>query len=121
MNPNDVIIKKALNVTIQNGWEAGVIIKSNIERYNDNDLIALITHHDFAKYLFGEKNVYLVDCTDPHDIKYNYVWMNEDQARLKDDGQVTIIETLPAWKYHLKEMVASDDMFVYINLFLNTL
>ena len=86
---NETILKKAISKAVKNGWVPKIQYKLNPEFYRN----AIIFSHDFAKKLWGKKSV----CSCCGKVEWSKDW--------------AVIEV---WKYHLQQMVISDDPIKYL-------
>lgn len=99
----ETILKKALTKAWKEGWdrdkrcwEGG----GTEDLLNFNEYYALIFSHDFAKAFFGEELV--------EEDFYEAVPYDEGYEKLR----------LPAWKYHLQQMVLEKEPLKYLSKFL---
>ena len=105
----ELILKKAIEKAIKNGWKPIGILEMWLDKHigvhpdfmkafiNTGNFYDLIFSHDFAKAFWGEK-----------------IW-----GELIDDPRYkNTIKNLEAWEYHLREMVLEEEPLKYIEKFL---
>jgi len=113
------ILKKAIEKAVKNNWE---IVNQKVVDYEidefDNiflfwndmniqfDILEIIFSHDFAKAFWGKNEII-------HTGTYEEFW--EDGDGYIDGGDE--IE-LPAWQYHLQQMVLEEDKIKYLEKFI---
>lgn len=95
---NREILAKAINKAAAGGWTNPPI---GVEVSPDTDIIKLapmfIFNHNFAKALWGEKDLWLVGHTDKYDTSYPAALPQPD-----------------TWQYHLQQMVIADAPIKYL-------
>jgi len=106
---NEKILNKAIKIAKRNGWKPSTYL-SNYEHFSYHDteygapagwfdyedsleLNTVIFNHDFAKALWGEE--------------LEYVYINRG-------GGKPLEESLPRYKFHLQQMVISNDPIKYL-------
>jgi len=128
---NEQILKKAIKKAVKNGWwgKAGKAFlegfETGVKKWAFNGrYYSLIFSHDFAKAFFGEEEIitgyYRGDFPPQEGTQYQHVgcyilkW-NERPER-PTAGFVEV--KLPAWQYHLQQMVLAEDSLQYLKRFL---
>ena len=122
---NEQILKKAINKAIKNGWD---ICPKNARWYIDGEHRAdwlcidygdggaenqysindVIFSHDFAEAFWGEGEPVMIDGQE----FYKFDWINWLGEEMRD------AHCLPAWQYHLQQMVLKKEPLKYIERFL---
>lgn len=81
-----------------NRFSEGFTAQSLVGRYlNTHTVAELIYNHDFAKAFWGESSWYFTE---------NSIWSAHTNNQY--------LAELPAWQYHLQQMVIADDPIKYL-------
>lgn len=106
---NQQILEKAIKKAIDGGWKRDYRVKYSFvtkdTSVDDWDTYApIIFSHDFAKALWGEEPKRIIQ------------WVTaEDGVINMDDGKVKLTgQMLYNYKFHLQQMVISDDPIKYL-------
>lgn len=111
---NKDILKKVFEKAIKNGYKPywlGEYWGKNEFIFvigSDDRWFKVIFSHDFAKALFGEQEDWKCDCG---------FYGHWDHSCPTPDG-MQVQNRMPAWVYHLQEMVVSEDPIKYLEQFL---
>ena len=104
---NEECLKKAIEKAENNGFDKYKYVKPQedwfewVKRFSS----VIIFSHDFAKAFWGEKEVELP----------NPEWCDDMPVFDEDLSH----DTLPAWQYHLQEMVLEKEPLKYLEKFLS--
>ena len=106
---NENILKLAIEKAEKNGWEhksiTGDMKFSDLNGYwiSVDRYYSFIFSHDFAQAFWGEEKAIIIG------------------EESKDSGKkrITIPITIPAWQYHLRNMVIEEEPLKYIEQFLD--
>lgn len=96
MSDQQIILEKAIQKAINNGWFADgdrAVATASATMNGLPVYPSVIFNHDFAKALWGHVNM----------VRYG-----EDKYPYADD------QLIPAWQYHLQQMVIADDPIKYL-------
>ena len=101
---NEQILKKAIKKAIKNGWKVGAYSFATqfaLDEYkkDQRSQYFIIFSHDFAKAFFGIHKV-----------------MFDTGEKILRKGLEGV--SLPAWEYHLPDMVLEKDPIKYLEKFL---
>lgn len=122
---NAQILKKAIEKAVENGFSLPETFtipldeetKTEYCKYwiKNNDFLKIIFSHDFAKAIWGIKDT-------PIALRKDIGFMNENNRGMwncKNCGNwLDWIVYLPAWQYHLQQMVLVREPLKYIEKFL---
>lgn len=131
---NEQILKKAVDRALDNGaflfgsyveqsdgkkfWTSTYFANED-EMLMDIKLEEIIFSHDFAKAFWGEEKIYCIASYGCHPT-HNYD--DEDSGDPYYDGNndtdKSIPTRIPAWQYHLQQMVLEEDKVKYLKKFL---
>lgn len=140
---NEEILRKALQKSLDNGWlnldgkivKAKDLITSEIDivgaikfRYIDEskkintvDIISpfnsVILSHSFAKAFWGEEDI-CIGCETPTEQCFDDGHCKICDAGASWDDDPGDMDDLPAWKYHLQQMVLAEDPIKYLEKFI---
>jgi len=110
---NELILKKAIDKAIKNGYK----VTDNYKYWDwtfvlKESLFDIIFSHDFAKHFWGEKLIGVnID-------KY----LDDNGERATHGTAGAYIEfILPAWQYHLQQLVLEEKPLKYIEKFLKVI
>ena len=113
---NEEMLKKAIEKAIKNGWDykyelKPIKIAQNKDYFYEWKIRAIIFDHDFAKAFWKDKEPICYCCSRINDKEL------VDGKILSVCGKEYRI-LLPAWQYHLQNMVISKDPIKYLAKFL---
>jgi len=128
------ILSNAIDKAIANGW-IEVYQKSFLEKVfnripndypkemqenaisNNNCIKGIIFSHSFAKAFFSEELYRDIDLVSLSDIRNSNAYIDKGQDTVVLDDNFTYRE-LPAWKFHLQQMVLEENPIKYLERFL---
>jgi len=116
---NEQILKRAIRKAKKNGWDIDLedalnVVADDFDRYsNDLDFVIFpwIFNHDFAKASWGEEEIV--------EMNYYRYKMKFGEKLPKSKNQELLGTPMPAWQFHLREMVLEEDKLKYIEKFIN--
>lgn len=110
------ILQKAIVIAEKNGFELNDNHHLVIDNFTEEIVVQnIIWSHNFAKALWGIEEIPIVLC---NDIGYKNkmgrgMWNCENCGDFRD-----YLIFLPAWQYHLQQMVISENPIKYLEKFL---
>lgn len=108
---NTEILTKAIELAVKRGWRHEVIsqypLKTSAEYFSDQDYRTVVYRHDFAKALWQHNN------PDHWDLR-GIVSGRKGNGSAEILGSMQNEDFVPAWQWHLMQMVIADDPIKYL-------
>ena len=127
------ILSNAIDKAIINGWILEHPVHTNtsisdfiIQMFDSIDdypymqfehMAGIIFSHSFAKAFFSEELYRDIDLVSLSDIRNSNAYIDKGQDTVVLDDNFTYRE-LPAWKFHLQQMVLEENPIKYLERFL---
>ncbi len=110
----ETILKKVIEQAVKNGLKAEFNI--DYSELTIIDIYFIIFSHDFAKAFFGKKKVFAISSYGCHPTASS----SDDEPHWDGDKESdnSVLRRVPAWQYHLQQMVLEKDKIKYLKKFL---